>query len=86
MPLPPEEPTVPTREPIHMTYDEYEAFRLIYHKGLNQEEAAERMKVSRGTVWRCLESARNKVACMLVERRPLMVTPAPPQPVEETGT
>ncbi len=69
-----------------MTYDEYEAFRLIYHEGLNQEEAAKRMKVSRGTVWRCLESARGKVASMLVERRPLVVSPAPPQLPGETGT
>jgi len=72
-------------EPIYMAYDEFEAFRLIYHEGLNQEEAANRMKISRGTVWRCLESARNKVARMLVERRPLVVTPSPPPPPEESG-
>ncbi len=75
----------PMGEPIYMTYDEFEAFRLIYHEGLNQEEAASRMKISRGTVWRCLESARNKVARMLVERRPLVVTSAPPPPPEESG-
>lgn len=73
-------------EPIYMTYDEYETFRLMYHEGLNQEEAARRMRVSRGTVWRCLESARSKVARMLVELRPLVVTSAPPQPPEGTGT
>lgn len=74
--------------PIYMTYDEYEAFRLIYGQNLNQEEAAKRMGVSRGTVWRCLESAREKIATMLAERRPLMVTPAPPQPgpPKEGGT
>ncbi len=66
-------------DPIYMSYDEYEAFRLIYHEGLNQEEAADRMGVSRGTVWRCLESARNKVARMLVERRLLVLTPSPPR-------
>ncbi len=60
-----------------MAYDEYEAFRLVYHEGLNQEEAAKRMRISRGTLWRCLESARNKIARMLVEHRPLVVTPAP---------
>jgi len=69
-------PPVPSGAPVYVTYDEYEAFRLIYHEGLNQEEAAERMKVSRGTVWRCLESARNKIACALVERRPLVIAPA----------
>jgi len=73
-------------EPIYMTYDEFEAFRLIYYEGLKQEEAAERMQISRGTVWRCLESARGKVARMLVERRPLVITPEPPPPREEPGT
>jgi predicted DNA-binding protein (UPF0251 family) len=83
-------PTGPTNlpeaagEPIYMTYDEFEAFRLIYYEGLNQEEAAERMQISRGTVWRCLENARDKVARMLVERRPLVITPEPPQSSEET--
>jgi len=67
-------------DPIYMSYDEYEAFRLIYHEGLNQEKAADRMGVSRGTVWRCLESARSKVASMLVERRLLVLTPSPPRP------
>jgi predicted DNA-binding protein (UPF0251 family) len=86
MPSTPMGPPMPAGEPIYMTYDEYEAFRLIYHEGLSQEEAAKRMKISRGTVWRCLESARDKVACMLVERRPLVVTPAPPPPLKESGT
>lgn len=76
----------PAGEPIYITYDEFEAFRLIYYEGLNQEEAAERMQISRGTVWRCLESARDKVARMLVERRPLVITPEPPPPPEESGT
>ncbi len=65
-------------QPIFMTPDEFEAFRLIYYEGLRQEEAAERMGVSRGTVWRCLESARSKIAQMLVEQRPLVIMPAGP--------
>lgn len=63
--------------PVHITYDEYEAFRLIYYEGLNQEEAAKKMRVSRGTVWRCLESARSKIASALAECRPLVIAPAP---------
>jgi len=77
---------MPAGEPIYITYDEFEAFRLIYYEGLNQEDAAKRMQISRGTVWRCLESAREKVARMLVERRPLVITPEPPPPPEESGT
>ena len=86
MPFAPGGPPIPPAEPIYMTYDEYEAFRLTYLERLNQEDAAKRMKISRGTVWRCLESARGKVARMLVERRPLIVTPEPPPPPEESGT
>jgi len=67
-------------EPIYLSYDEFEAFRLIYHEGLDQEEAAKRMGISRGTVWRCLESARKKIASMLVERRPLVIAPEPTPP------
>jgi len=63
------------REPIIMSMDEFEAFRLVYYLGLTQEEAAKRMGVSRGTLWRCLHSARRKVAQMLAEARPLMVAP-----------
>lgn len=85
-PINPEGFPAPAGEPIYISYDEFEAFRLIYYEKLSQEEAAERMKVSRGTVWRCLENARNKVANMLVERRPLVITPEPPSPQEETGT
>jgi len=77
-PLPPDMP--PTGEQIYLFYDEFEAFRLIYYEGLSQEEAAERMGVSRGTVWRCLENARKKIASMLVERRPLVIAPEPVPP------
>jgi predicted DNA-binding protein (UPF0251 family) len=33
------------------------------------------MKTSRGTVWRLLESAREKVAKALAESRPLIISP-----------
>ena len=61
--------------PIFMSYDEFEAFRLVFYEGLTQEQAAQRMGVSRGTVWRCLENARRKIATMLAENRLLVVTP-----------
>jgi len=60
--------------PIYMTFDEFEAFRLIFYEGLTQEEAAKRMGVSRGTVWRCLDNARKKIALMLAENRSLIIT------------
>ena len=66
-------PPPPTSNPIIMTPDEFEAFILIYRDGLTQEEAARRMGVSRGTLWRSLESARRKIAEMLATRRPLVI-------------
>lgn len=59
--------------PIFMTYEEFEALRLVDYEGLTQEEAGKKMGVSRGTVWRALSSARKKVAQMLVEGRELII-------------
>jgi hypothetical protein len=61
------------KEPVTMTYDEFEALRLVDYEGLLQDEASQRMGVSRGTVWRCLDSARRKMATMLVEGRELLI-------------
>ena len=63
------------KPPIFMTYEEFEALRLVDYEGLTQEEAGKRMGVSRGTVWRALNSARKKVAQMLVEGRELVILP-----------
>lgn len=60
-------------DPINMSYDELEALRLVDYEGLTQEETAKRMGISRGTVWRCLDSARRKTARMLVEGRELKI-------------
>jgi hypothetical protein len=65
------------KEPITMTYDELEALRLVDYQGLTQEQAAEKMGISRGTVWRCLDSARKKVVAMLVEGRELIISEGP---------
>jgi predicted DNA-binding protein (UPF0251 family) len=42
---------------------------LVDLEGLSQEEAGERMGVSRGTVWRLLQAARKKTAQALSEGR-----------------
>lgn len=65
---------VGVRPPVVMSPDEYEALRLVDHRGLMQEEAAQMMGVSRGTVWRCLDSARRKVASAVVEGRELVIS------------
>jgi predicted DNA-binding protein (UPF0251 family) len=62
-------------EPIELTYPEFEAFRLSDLEKLTQEEIAKRMNTSRGTVWRLLESAREKIARALSESRPIIILP-----------
>ena len=57
--------------PVELQPDELEALRLVYAEGLSQEEAAAQMKVSRGTLWRLLSSARRKVAEALSQGRPI---------------
>jgi len=72
-PLDPAWRPVPQGEPVYINPDELEAFKLVYYENLKQEEAASRMGVSRGTLWRCLESARKKIATALVEQRALVL-------------
>jgi len=74
VPLGPDGSPLTSTLPIYLTYDEFEAFRLVFYEGLTQEEAAKKMGISRGTIWRCLENARKKIATMLAENRSLIVT------------
>jgi predicted DNA-binding protein (UPF0251 family) len=60
-------------EPIVLAPDEVEALRLVYLEGLRQEEAAERMGISRGTLWRTLDSARRKLVRAIIEGRPIVI-------------
>jgi predicted DNA-binding protein (UPF0251 family) len=60
-------------EPVFIEMAELEAFRLVDMEGLSQEEAGQRMSVSRGTIWRLVQSARKKTAQALTEGRPLQI-------------
>lgn len=60
-------------DPIYIDPAEIEVLRLVDFDGLSQEEAGERMEISRGTIWRLLQSARRKAAQALTEARPLIV-------------
>jgi predicted DNA-binding protein (UPF0251 family) len=61
-------------EIVTMTLDEFEAVRLADGEGLYQEEAAQRMGVSRQTFGRIIESAHRKIAEALVEAKALEIT------------
>ena len=51
---------------ISLKPEEIELIRLIDLEGLEQEEAAEKLGVSRKTAWRDLHEARHKIADALV--------------------
>ncbi len=61
-------------EKIIIEQAEIEALRLVDLEGMSQEQAGEQMGVSRGTIWRFLQSAREKVSRALIEGRSIIVT------------
>jgi predicted DNA-binding protein (UPF0251 family) len=63
-----------TANPILIEPAEVEALRLVDLEGLSQEQAGTKMGVSRGTIWRLLQSARRKVAQALTEGKPLTIS------------
>ena len=52
---------VPYNRSVVITYSELEAMRLVDVLGLTQEEAAQKMGVSRKTLWFELKNGRKKV-------------------------
>jgi predicted DNA-binding protein (UPF0251 family) len=67
-------------EEVVLGLDEMEALRLADLEGLPQEEVGNRMKVSRSTAGRVLESAHRKVADALVHGKALRIEGGPAQP------
>lgn len=65
--------------PIPLEQAELEVLRLLDLEDLSQEEAGERMGVSRGTVWRLQKSARRKMALALTEGRRIEIVAAGPE-------
>ncbi len=60
-------------EEVILTVDEFEALRLADLEGLYQEQAAEKMSVSRQTFGRIIESAHKKVAEVLAKGKALKI-------------
>ncbi len=70
---------IPSRllEWITLSLDEFEAIRLIDHKDNDQETVAALMGVSRPTVTRIYQSARKKIAAILVNGQALKIEGGP---------
>ncbi len=56
-------------EPIFLEPAEIEVMRLIDLEDLNQQEAGDKMGVSRGTIWRLVQRGRKKIMKAFVEGR-----------------
>ena len=62
---------------VNLTFDELEAIRLADFQGLYQEQAAEKMNISRQTFGRIIESAHKKIADALVNGKALSIEGGP---------
>lgn len=58
---------------IEMSLDEFEAIRLADYEGLDHQDGAVEMEISRSTFTRLLEEARKKFACFLIEGKTLII-------------
>ena len=60
-------------ESVSLTIDEYEALRLLDGEGMTQEECAASMNIARTTVTAIYDSARKKIADMVVNGKRLLI-------------
>ena len=64
-------------EPVILEPDELEVLRLVDLEDLSQEEAGEKMGISRGTIWRLLQVARRKTTLALTDGRTILLSENP---------
>lgn len=63
-------------EKVFLESDEFEAIRLVDYQGMQQQQAAAEMGVSRQTLANLVKAARKKVADSLLNGKALMMSPA----------
>jgi len=59
--------------PISLDLDELEAMRLVDLENLTQDEAGSLMNISRGSIWRLLQSGRQKLINAIFECREIRI-------------
>lgn len=64
---------IPNSETVTLTYDEYEAIRLVDLMQLTHNEAAAHMEVARTTLTEVYNTARNKIADSIINGKALNV-------------
>ena len=60
-------------ESVDLLFEEFEAIRLTDYEDLTQEEAAERMNISRPTFTRLYDKARKSIAKAFVEGKAIII-------------
>lgn len=60
-----------------LSLDQFEVLRLCDLEGLDQQQAGERLGVSRGTVQRLLYAARRQLVAAILENHAIMVNLKP---------
>lgn len=60
-------------EHVIMQFEEYEALKLVVYDNLSQDEAAEKMEVSRPTLTRIYNSALKKIGQGFVEGKSILI-------------
>ena len=64
-------------EIVNLAMDELEAMRLCDLEDMDQEKAAEKMNISRGTIQRLLYAGRKKVADALLNSKAIRIVGGP---------
>lgn len=60
-------------EPVYLDSAEVEALRLVDLEGLSFEETGKRMNISRNTVWRLVQNARQKIVRAIMEGKEIRI-------------
>lgn len=61
-------------ETVNIGYDEYEVIRLLDYELMSQKQCAEKMSISRSTVARMYEHARQQIADALVNGKRITIS------------